>query len=121
MQQVLKRELLIIDDATGSELVVPRTEMIKGDYYRKGDMLKGIIKRVEMKNNLPSVIVSRTDELFLEKLLEQEVPEIEDGLIAVKKVVRMPGERAKVAVESYDDRIDPVLSLIHISEPTRPY
>jgi N utilization substance protein A len=112
VHQILKREILILDDATGHELVVPRMEMIKGDYYRKGDMLKGIIKRVEMKNNLPSVIVSRTDDLFLAKLLEQEVPEIEDGLIAVKRVVRLPGERAKVAVESYDDRIDPVGSCV---------
>jgi len=108
IHQILKRELLILDDATGNELILPKTEMIKGDYFRKGDMVKGIIKRVEMKNNNPVVIVSRTDNYFLEKLMEQEVPEIEDGLITVKKIVRMPGERAKVAVESYDDRIDPV-------------
>jgi len=106
--QVLKREILILDDATGSELVMPRTEMIRGDFARKGDMLKGVIKKVEMKNNNPVVIMSRTDSKFLEKLMEQEVPEIEDGLIVVKKIVRIPGERAKVAVESYDDRIDPV-------------
>ena len=108
VHQILKRELLILDDTTGTELVMPRNEMIKGDFFRKGDMVRGIIRKVEMKNNNPIVIVSRTDELFLEKLLEQEVPEIEDGLIVVKKIVRMPGERAKVAVESYDDRIDPV-------------
>lgn len=108
VHQVLKRELLILDDATGSELFVPRTELIKGDYYRKGDMLKGIIKMVEMRNNNPVVIVSRTDNSFLEKLMAQEVPEIEDGLISIRSVVRLPGERAKVAVESYDDRIDPV-------------
>lgn len=106
--QVLKRELLVLDDATGSELVMPRNQMIRGDYVRKGDMIKGIIKNVEMKNNNPVVIMSRTDSKFLEKLMEQEVPEIEDGLITVKKIVRIPGERAKVAVESYDDRIDPV-------------
>ncbi len=106
--QVLKRELLILDDATGSELILPRNEMIRGDFVRKGDMIKGVIKKVEMKNNNPVVIVSRTDSKFLEKLMEQEVPEIEDGLITVKKIVRIPGERAKVAVESYDDRIDPV-------------
>ena len=106
--QVLKREFLIIDDATGSELILPRTEMIKGDFLRKGDMVKGVIKRVDMKNNNPMVIMSRTDSRFLEKLMEQEVPEIEDGLITIKKIVRIPGERAKVAVESYDDRIDPV-------------
>jgi len=108
VSQILKRELLIIDDVTGNELILPRNEMIRADYYRKGDMVRGIIRRVEMKNNNPVVIVSRTDSLFLEKLLEQEVPEIEDGLITVKKIVRIPGERAKVAVESYDDRIDPV-------------
>jgi len=108
VSQILKRELLILDDVTGNELILPRNEMIRSDYYRKGDMVKGIIRRVEMKNNNPVVIVSRTDSTFLEKLLEQEVPEIEDGLITVKKIVRIPGERAKVAVESYDDRIDPV-------------
>jgi len=82
--------------------------MIKGDFFRKGDMVRGVIRKVEMKNNNPVVIFSRTDSTFLEKLMEQEGPEIEDGLITIKKIVRMPGERAKVAVESYDDRIDPV-------------
>ncbi|MEZ4987392.1 MAG: transcription termination factor NusA [Saprospiraceae bacterium] len=108
INQILKREILILDDVTGSELVMPRSETIKGDYFRKGDMVRGVIKDVEMRNNNPVVIVSRTADLFLEKLLEQEVPEIEDGLISVRSVVRLPGERAKVAVESYDDRIDPV-------------
>lgn len=108
VNQILKREILILDDATGTELVLPRTEMIKGDFARKGDMMRGVIKSVEMRNNNPVVIVSRTDNTFLEKLLEQEVPEIEDGLISIRKIVRLPGERAKVAVESYDDRIDPV-------------
>ena len=108
VHQILKRELLVIDDVTGNELVLPRSEMIRGDYYRKGDMVRGVIKRVEMKNNSPLIIMSRTSELLLEKLMEQEVPEIEDGLIIVKKIVRIPGERAKVAVESYDDRIDTV-------------
>ena len=108
VHQILKREVLILDDTTGNELILPRNEMIKGDFFRKGDMVRGVIRKVEMKNNNPVVIVSRTDSIFLEKLLEQEVPEIEDGLITVKKIVRMPGERAKVAVESYDDRIDPV-------------
>ncbi len=108
VHQILKRELLVIDDVTGNELILPRAEMIRGDYYRKGDMVRGVIKRVEMKNNSPLIIMSRTSELLLEKLMEQEVPEIEDGLIIVKKIVRIPGERAKVAVESYDDRIDPV-------------
>ncbi len=108
IHQVLKRELLILDDTTGNELILPRNEMIKGDYFRKGDMVRSVIKKVEMKNNNPVVIISRTDSRFLAKLMEQEVPEIEDGLIEIKKIVRIPGERAKVAVESYDDRIDPV-------------
>lgn len=108
VHQILKREILIIDDATDNELVLPRNEMIKGDYFRKGDMVRGVIKQVEMRTNNPAVIMSRTDGLFLEKLMEQEVPEIEDGLITIRKIVRIPGERAKVAVESYDDRIDPV-------------
>jgi N utilization substance protein A len=106
--QIMKKELLVIDDATSNELILPRTELIKGDFFRKGDMIKAVIKNVEMRNNAPVIIVSRTDNRFLEKLLEQEVPEIEDGLIVVKKIVRNPGVRAKVAVESYDDRIDPV-------------
>jgi N utilization substance protein A len=108
VQQILKREILIIDDSTGTELIMPRAETVRGDYFRKGDMTRGIIKEVEMRNNTPVVIVSRTDERFLAKLMEQEVPEIEDGLITIKGIVRMPGDRAKVAVESYDDRIDPV-------------
>lgn len=108
VNQVLKKEILVLDDATGNEVVLPRTEMIRGDYFRKGEIVRGVIRRVEMRNNSPIVVISRTDNTFLEKLLEQEVPEIEDGLITIKKIVRMPGERAKVAVESYDDRIDPV-------------
>jgi transcription termination/antitermination protein NusA len=108
VNQVLKREMLILDDATGNELLLPRSEMIRGDFFRKGEMVRGVIKQVEMKNNNPVVIMSRTDNTFLEKLLEQEVPEIEDGLISIVKIVRLPGDRAKVAVESYDDRIDPV-------------
>lgn len=108
VNQIMKRDLLVFDDATGTELVLPRTEMIRGDFFRKGDMVRCVIKKVEMKNNSPVITVSRTDSEFLARLLEQEVPEIEDGLIVIKKIVRMPGERAKVAVESYDDRIDPV-------------
>lgn len=108
IQQILKREFLVIDDVTGSELVLPRTESIRGDFFRKGDLVRGVIKAVEMRNNNPTVIMSRTDSLFLEKLLEQEVPEIEDGLISIRRIERIPGERAKIAVESYDDRIDPV-------------
>ena len=108
VNQVLKRELLIIDDATNNELLLPRTEMIKGDHFRKGDIVRAVIRKVELRNGLPSITLSRTDSAFLQRLMEQEVPEIEDGLIAIKKIVRMPGERAKVAVESFDDRIDPV-------------
>jgi transcription termination/antitermination protein NusA len=106
--QVLKKEILVLDDATGNEIVLPRTEMIRGDFYRKGDQVKGVISKVEMKNATPVIIMSRTEEKFLERLLEGEVPEIEDGVIVIKKIVRIPGERAKIAVESFDDRIDPV-------------
>ncbi len=108
VKQILKKEILVVDDATSNELVLPRTEMIKGDFFRKDDVVRAVIRKVDMRNNNPVVILSRTDNMFLEKLLEQEVPEIEDGLISIKKIVRIPGERAKVAVESYDDRIDPV-------------
>ena len=108
VNQIMKREILMLDDATSNELVLPRTEMIRGDYYRKGDVVKGIISKVEMRNNVPFIMVSRTDPDFLAKLLEAEVPEIEDGVIEIKNIVRLPGERAKVAVESHDERIDPV-------------
>ncbi len=108
VHQVLKRELLVLDDATGNELILPRLEMIRGDHYRKGELVKAVITNVEMVNNNPIVSISRTSPLFLEKLMEQEVPEIEDGLITIKHIERIPGDRAKVAVESYDDRVDPV-------------
>jgi N utilization substance protein A len=108
VNQIMKKEILVLDDETGNEIVLPRTEMIKGDYYRKGDVVKGIIKKVEMNNNVPFIMLSRTDPGFLAKLLEAEVPEIEDGVIEIKNIVRLPGERAKVAVESHDERIDPV-------------
>ncbi|MBY5958372.1 transcription termination factor NusA [Membranicola marinus] len=108
VNQILKREILIFDDITGYELVLPKSEMIKGDFFRKGDMVKSVIKKVDVRNNNPVVIVSRTDNMFLARLMEQEVPEIEDGIINIKQIERIPGERAKVAVESYDDRIDPV-------------
>lgn len=108
VHQILKRELLVLDDATGNELVLPRNQMIKADFFRKGDMVRAVIKDVEMRNNNPIIVISRTDSQFLAKLMEQEVPEVEDGLITIRKIVRLPGERAKVAVESYDDRIDPV-------------
>ena len=105
--QVWKRDMLILDEDE-NELVMPKSEQIPNDFYRKGDTIKAIIKSVEMVNNKPRIILSRTANLFLEKLFEQEVPEISDGLITIKKIARIPGERAKVAVESYDDRVDPV-------------
>ena len=105
--QVWKKEVLVRDD-DGNDLVLPKTEQIPNDFYRKGDAIKAIVKSVEMTNNQPRIILSRTDNQFLERLFEQEVPEIFDGLITIKKIARIPGERAKVAVESYDDRIDPV-------------
>jgi len=105
--QVWKKEVLILDDEE-NELILPKPEQIPNDFYRKGDTIKAIVKSVEMNNNQPRIILSRTAPQFLERLFEQEVPEIFDGLITIKKIVRIPGERAKVAVESYDDRIDPV-------------
>ncbi len=105
--QVWKREVLILDDEE-NELILPKSEQIPSDFYRKGDTIKAIVKSVEMNNNQPRIILSRTANRFLERLFEQEVPEIFDGLITIKSIVRIPGERAKVAVESYDDRIDPV-------------
>jgi len=105
--QILSREILLID-AEGNELALPRNEQIPKDRFRKGDNVKAIVHRVEMHNGNPKIILSRTSPVFLEKLFETEVPEVFDGLIAIKKVVREPGERAKVAVESYDDRVDPV-------------
>ena len=105
--QVWKREVLIMDDED-NELLLPKSEQIPNDFYRKGDTIKAIVKSVEMNNNQPRIILSRTAPQFIERLFEQEVPEIFDGLITIKKIVRIPGERAKVAVESYDDRIDPV-------------
>ena len=111
--QVWKRDMMILDEDE-NELVMPKSEQIPNDFYRKGDTIKAIIKSVEMVNNKPKVILSRTANLFLEKLFEQEVPEISDGLITIKKIARIPGERAKVAVESYDDRIDPVGACVGI-------
>ncbi len=105
--QILAREVILIDD-DNNELSLPKNEQISKDRFRKGDTAKSIVKQVEMVNGTPKVILSRTSPVFLERLFEQEVPEIYDGLITIKKVVREPGERAKVAVESYDDRIDPV-------------
>ena len=109
--QVWKKEVLILDD-DDNELILPRAEQIPGEFYHKGDTLKAIVKSVEMNNNQPRIILSRTANQFLERLFEAEVPEIYDGLITIKKIARIPGERAKVAVESYDDRIDPVGSCV---------
>jgi N utilization substance protein A len=95
-------------DDEGNELLLPKTEQIPSDFFKKGDTVKAVVSKVEMKNGTPSIVVSRTSPVFLERLFETEVPEIFDGLITIKKIVREPGERAKVAVESYDDRIDPV-------------
>lgn len=105
--QVWKREILLLDDE-GNELILPKSEQIPSDYFKKGDTVRAVVAKVEMRNNNPVVILSRTAPEFLERLFEMEVPEVFDGLITIKKIVRVPGERAKVAVESYDDRIDPV-------------
>ena len=105
--QVWKKEILLLDDE-GNELLLPKTEQIPTDFYRKGETVRAIVQRVDNYNNNPKIILSRTDKLFLQRLFELEVPEINDGLITIKAIARIPGERAKVAVESYDDRIDPV-------------
>jgi N utilization substance protein A len=105
--QVWKKEILVLDD-NDNELVIPKNEQIPGDFFYKGDSIKAIVSKVEMINNSPKIVLSRTANEFLERLFELEVPEIFDGLITIKKIARIPGERAKVAVESYDDRIDPV-------------
>lgn len=105
--QVWKKEILLLDEE-GNELILPKSEQIPQDYFKKGESIRAVVKKVDMKNNNPVIILSRTSPEFLAKLLEIEVPEIFDGLIVIKKIVRDPGERAKVAVESYDDRIDPV-------------
>jgi N utilization substance protein A len=105
--QVWKKEILVKDDED-IELILPKSEQIPSDYYRKGDTIRAVVSRVEMKNNVPAIILSRTSSAFLERLFESEVPEVFDGLITIKNIVRVPGERAKIAVESYDDRIDPV-------------
>ena len=105
--QIWKKEIMVLDDE-GNELLLPKNEMIPADHYKKGDAIRSVVYKVEMHNGTPRIILSRTSPVFLERLFEQEVPEIIDGLISIKKIVREPGERAKVAVESYDDRIDPV-------------
>lgn len=105
--QIWKKEILLLDEE-GNELVLPKSEQIPSDFFKKGESIRAVVKKVEMRANNPVILLSRTSPSFLEKLLEIEVPEIMDGLISIKKIVREPGERAKVAVESYDDRIDPV-------------
>src|SRR5207244_3887698 len=105
--QTWKKETLIMDD-DDNELILPKSEQIPSDFFKKGDTVRAVVLRVEMINGNPKIILSRTSPLFLERLFELEVPEVFDGLITIKKIVREPGERAKVAVESYDDRIDPV-------------
>ena len=111
--QVWKREIMVLDEE-GIELTMPKTEQIPSDFYRKGDTIKAVVLKVEMRNGVPQITISRTSPVFLERLLEQEVIEIYDGLITIKDIVREPGERAKVAVESYDDRIDPVGACVGI-------
>lgn len=111
--QVWKKEVLILDDE-GNELILPKNEQIPSDYFKKGDTVRAVVARVDMKNNSPVIVLSRTAPKFLEKLFELEVPEVFDGLITIKNIVREPGERAKVAVESYDDRIDPVGACVGI-------
>ncbi|MCS6917280.1 MAG: transcription termination factor NusA [Chitinophagales bacterium] len=105
--QIWRREILLLDDE-GNELVMPKSEQIPTDLFRKGDTVRAVVKSVEMNSNQPLIVVSRTDPRFLAKLMEKEVPEIFDGLISIRRIAREPGERAKVAVESYDDRVDPV-------------
>ena len=105
--QVWKKETLVLDEE-GNELILKKEQQIPADYFKKGDSVKAVVSRVEMRNSNPYIELSRTSPVFLERMFESEVPEIFDGLITIKKVVRMPGERAKVAVESYDDRVDPV-------------
>ena len=105
--QIWKKEMLCVDDE-GNELILPKTEQIPSDFYRKGEAVRAVVARVDNTNNNPKIILSRTSPVLMQRLLEAEVPEIHDGLITVRKIARMPGERAKIAVESYDDRIDPV-------------
>ncbi len=105
--QIWKKEILMLDDE-GNELLLPKSEQIPSDFYRKGETVRAVVARVDNQNNNPKIILSRTSPVFLQRLFEQEVPEINDGLITIKKIARIPGERAKIAVESYDERIDPV-------------
>ena len=115
VHQVWKREALLVDEDQ-NELIMPKDEQIPSDSFHKGDVVRAIVKRVDNQNNNPKIILSRTDDRFLRRLFEQEVPEIHDGLITIRAVARIPGERAKIAVESYDDRIDPVGACVGIKE-----
>jgi N utilization substance protein A len=117
LYQIWKKEMLLMDEE-GNELYLPKSEQIPTDFYRKGDMVKAVVAMVENKNNNPRGILSRISPVFLERLFENEIPEIHDGLITIKKIARIPGERAKVAVESYDDRIDPVGACVGIERLT---
>ncbi|MDE6341399.1 MAG: transcription termination factor NusA [Muribaculaceae bacterium] len=114
VHQIWKKEMLLVDTDGQTELIMPKEEQIPGDFFHKGDVVRAVVKRVDDNNNNPKVIVSRTDERFLRRLFEQEVPEVHDGLITIKAVARVPGKRAKIAVESYDDRIDPVGACVGI-------
>ena len=107
VHHIRNREVILLDD-DGNEIILPKDRQIPNDFFRKGDNVRGIIEIVELRGNKPRIILSRTSPVFLEKLFEQEIPEVFDGLITIKKAVRIPGEKAKVAVDSYDDRIDPV-------------
>lgn len=113
LYQVWKKEMLLLDE-DGNELYLPKSEQIQTDFYRKGDTVRAVVVRVENKNQTPKIILSRTSPLFLQRLFEQEVPEVHDGLIQIKNIARIPGERAKVAVQSFDDRIDPVGACVGI-------
>ncbi|MBD5274934.1 MAG: transcription termination/antitermination protein NusA [Bacteroides sp.] len=113
VHQIWKKEMLLIDEEQ-NELIMPKEEQIPGDFFHKGDIVRAVVKRVDNPNGNPKVIVSRTDDRFLRRLFEQEVPEVHDGLITIKAVARIPGKRAKIAVESYDDRIDPVGACVGI-------
>jgi N utilization substance protein A len=113
LYQVWKKEMLLLDE-DGNELYLPKQNQIPSDFYRKGEMVRAVVIQVENKNQNPKIILSRTSPLFLQRLFEQEVPEVKEGLIAIKKIARIPGERAKVAVESFDDRIDPVGACVGI-------
>ena len=116
--QIWKREILLLDDE-GNELLLPKSEQIPGDFFRKGESTRAVILRVDNLNNNPKIILSRTSPEFLQRLLEQEVPEINDGLITIHKIARIPGERAKIAVESYNERIDPVGACVGVKNRER--